>query len=59
MGNRSLRFKANGRPGVAAVIFRHTSPLTGFALMARKTPNPGTSGAPDGKLVQPALQGML
>jgi hypothetical protein len=59
MGNRSRRFKANGRPGVAAAIFRHTSPSTGFARMVCKTPNPGTGGAPDGKLVQPALQGML
>jgi len=59
MGNRRRRFKANGRPDVAAAIFRQTHSSTGFALMVRKTPHPGTSGAPDGKLVQPALQGML
>jgi hypothetical protein len=59
MGNRSRRFKANGKSGIAAVIFRHTYPLTGFALMARKIPDPGTVGVPDGRLVQPALQGML
>jgi hypothetical protein len=56
MGNRGRRFKANG---VAAVISRQTCPSTGFARMVCKTPNPGTGGAPDGKLVQPALQGML
>jgi hypothetical protein len=59
MGNRSRRFKASGLAAASPRRLRHASPLAECAAMTRKTWNPGIDGAPDGKLVQPPLQGML